>query len=150
MGRVLILHGPNLNLLGEREEEVYGWLTLEQINRDLIEQGKAEGVEIATFQSNHEGEIIDKIHEARENFDVILLNPGALTHYSYALHDAIRSVNIPVIEVHMSNITNRESWRSHSVITPAVWGQITGFGHLSYHLALTAACHLIKSYRSGG
>jgi 3-dehydroquinate dehydratase-2 len=150
MARVLVLHGPNLNLMGEREEEIYGWLTLEQINRELQQQGQAEGVDVAAFQSNHEGELIDQIHEARGNFDVIILNPGALTHYSYAIHDAVRSVNIPVIEVHMSNITARESWRSHSVVTPAAWGQITGFGHLSYHLALTAACHLIKSYQNGG
>jgi 3-dehydroquinate dehydratase len=90
-------------------------------------RGQAEGVDVAAFQSNHEGELINQIHDARGNFDVIILNPGALTHYSYAIHDAIRSVNIPVIEVHMSNITARESWRSRSVITPAAWGQITGF-----------------------
>ena len=141
----MVLHGPNLNLLGEREEEIYGSMTLEQINNSLQQQGKAEGVGVLAFQSNHEGELINQIHNARGNFDVIILNPGALTHYSYAIHDAIRSVNIPVIEVHMSNIAARESWRSRSVVTPAAWGLITGFGHLSYQLALTAACHLIKS-----
>jgi 3-dehydroquinate dehydratase-2 len=150
LARVLVLHGPNLNLLGEREEEIYGWMTLEQINYSLQQQGEAEGVGVVAFQSNHEGELIDQIHNARGNFDVLILNPGALTHYSYAIHDAIRSVNIPVIEVHMSNIAAREPWRSHSVVTPAAWGQITGFGHLSYQLALSAACHLIKSYGKNG
>lgn len=150
MARVLVLHGPNLNLLGEREEEIYGWMTLEQINYSLQQQGEAEGVGVVAFQSNHEGELIDQIHNARGNFDVLILNPGALTHYSYAIHDAIRSVNIPVIEVHMSNIAAREPWRSHSVVTPAAWGQITGFGHLSYQLALSVACHLIKSYGKNG
>ena len=142
-----MLHGPNLNLLGEREEEIYGWMTLEQLNSELQQQGEAEGVDVVAFQTNHEGELIDQIHDARGNFDVIILNPGALTHYSYAIYDAIRGINIPVIEVHMSNISARDSWRRVSVVAPAAWGQITGFGHLSYQLALTAACHLIKSYR---
>lgn len=146
MAKVLVLHGPNLNLLGGREEEIYGWMTLEQIDYNLQRQGEAEGVEVTTFQSNYEGALIDQIHNARGNFDVIILNPGALTHYSYAIYDAIAGVNIPVIEVHMSNIAARESWRSRSVVTPVAWGQITGFGPLSYQLALEAACHLIKSY----
>jgi 3-dehydroquinate dehydratase-2 len=124
--------------------------SLPQVNYSLQQQGEAEGVGVVAFQSNHEGELIDQIHNARGNFDVLILNPGALTHYSYAIHDAIRSVNIPVIEVHMSNIAAREPWRSHSVVTPAAWGQITGFGHLSYQLALSAACHLIKSYGKNG
>lgn len=140
-----MLHGPNLNLLGEREEEVYGWKTLEQINHDLVEQAESTGVEVVTFQSNHEGDLIDRIHQARGYFDVIILNPGALTHYSYALYDAVRAVNIPVIEVHMSNIYSREPFRAKSVVSPAVWGQISGFGTLSYQLAMTAACHLINS-----
>ncbi|MGB4428763.1 MAG: type II 3-dehydroquinate dehydratase, partial [Thermacetogeniaceae bacterium] len=111
----------------------------------LKEQGKAAGVEVVVFQSNHEGELIDKIHEARGNFDVIILNPGAFTHYSYAIGDAVRAVNIPVIEVHMSNIYSREPWRGKSVVAPAAWGQISGFGDLSYQLALAAACQLINS-----
>ncbi|MGB4503966.1 MAG: type II 3-dehydroquinate dehydratase [Syntrophaceticus sp.] len=147
MARVLVLHGPNLNLLGEREEEIYGWTTLEQINRDLQQHGETEGVEVVAFQSNHEGELINQIHNARGNFDVIILNPGAFTHYSYAIYDAVRGVNIPVIEVHLSNINARDPWRNISVVAPAAWGQISGFGPLSYHLALTAACHLIKSYK---
>ena len=145
MARVLVLHGPNLNLLGEREQEIYGRKTLEQINKDLKEQGKAAGVEVVAFQSNHEGELIDKIHKARGNFDVIILNPGALTHYSYAISDAVRAVNIPVIEVHMSNIYSREPWRGKSVVAPVAWGQISGFGEMSYRLALAAACQLINS-----
>lgn len=145
MARVLVLHGPNLDLLGEREEELYGRKTLEQINRDLMEQGKAAGVEVVAFQSNHEGDLIDRIHQARGSFDVIIINPGALTHYSYALYDAVRAVNIPVIEVHMSNIYSREPFRARSVVSPAVRGQITGFGEVSYQLALAAACELINS-----
>lgn len=140
-----MLHGPNLDLLGEREEELYGRKTLEQINRDLMEQGKAAGVEVVAFQSNHEGDLIDRIHQARGSFDVIIINPGALTHYSYALYDAVRAVNIPVIEVHMSNIYSREPFRARSVVSPAVRGQITGFGEVSYQLALAAACELINS-----
>lgn len=144
MGRVLVLHGPNLNLLGEREEGIYGKTTLEEINRRLVQQGKDAGVEVVTRQSNHEGELIDEIHAARGRFDAIIINPGALTHYSYALHDAVRAVDIPVIEVHLSNIYARERWRRRSVVAAAARGQIAGFGPLSYSLALQAACELIR------
>lgn len=143
MGRILVLHGPNLNLLGEREEGIYGKTTLDEINRDLKRQGREAGVEVVACQSNHEGDLIDQIHGARGRFDAIIINPGALTHYSYALHDAVRAVDIPVIEVHLSNIYARERWRRRSVVAPAARGQIAGFGPLGYSLALQAACKLI-------
>ncbi len=144
MARILVLNGPNLNLLGEREEEVYGRTTLEEIECSLAEQGKAAGVEVEFYQSNHEGDLIERIHAARGRFDAIIINPGALTHYSYALYDALRAVKMPVIEVHLSNIHAREEWRRRSVTAPAAVGVITGFGPLSYSLALTAACEIIS------
>ncbi|HAA89366.1 MAG TPA: type II 3-dehydroquinate dehydratase [Peptococcaceae bacterium] len=144
MFRILVLHGPNLNLLGERETNVYGAVTLEEINKQLTEQAEELGASVEFFQSNHEGELIDKIHQARDRFDAIIINPGALTHYSYALRDALSAVSLLVIEVHLSNIYAREEWRHRSVIAPVVQGQISGFGPLSYSLALTAACELLK------
>lgn len=144
VGRVLVLHGPNLNLLGEREQKVYGRVTLEEINSALQDQGEALGIEVVACQSNHEGELLDQIHGARGRFDVIIINPGALTHYSYALYDAIRAVDIPVIEVHLTNIYAREPWRSRSVVAPAAAGQIAGLGPLGYALALQAAVELIS------
>jgi len=144
VARILVVNGPNLNLLGEREEEIYGKVTLAEINCALTRQGEAAGVDVEFYQSNHEGDLIDQIHAARGRFDAIIINPGALTHYSYALYDALRAVNIPVIEVHLSNIYAREDWRSKSVTAPAALGQIAGFGPLSYSLALTAACQIIS------
>jgi 3-dehydroquinate dehydratase-2 len=143
MGGILVLHGPNLNLLGEREENIYGNITLEEINSNLIEQGQATGVAVQCFQSNHEGELVDRIQAARGVFDVVIINPGAFTHYSYAIQDAIRAVKLPVIEVHLSNIYAREDWRHTSVVAPVAWGQLAGFGPLGYTLALVAACRLI-------
>lgn len=142
MARILVLHGPNLNLLGEREENIYGRVTLAEINRALQEQAAAAGMDVECFQSNHEGDLIDRVQAARGNFDVILINPGALTHYSFALHDALRAVDLPVIEVHMSNIYAREEWRRNSVVAPVARGQVSGFGPLSYTLAFTAACRI--------
>jgi 3-dehydroquinate dehydratase-2 len=144
VGSVLVLHGPNLNLLGEREQNIYGRVTLDEINSVLHHQGEILEIEVVTRQSNHEGELLDQIHSARGRFDVIIINPGALTHYSYALHDAIRAVDIPVIEVHLTNIYAREPWRSRSVVAPVAAGQIAGLGPLGYTLALQAAAELIS------
>ena len=110
MSRVLVIHGPNLNLLGKREPGVYGRETLEQINDRLTKQGTEMGLKVDTFQSNHEGSLIDCIHEAEDQYDALIINPGALTHYSYALRDALASVDVPAYEVHMSNIHSRESF----------------------------------------
>jgi 3-dehydroquinate dehydratase-2 len=136
--KVLILHGPNLNLLGKREKDVYGSASLDEINGQLVRKGKEWGLEVTCFQSNIEGELINQIHRAEGEFDYIILNPGAYTHYSYALRDAIASVNVPVLEVHLSNIHAREEFRHKSVTAPVCRGQIVGFGPLSYELALSA------------
>ena len=144
MGKVLVINGPNLNLLGERETEIYGSKTLPEIEQLTRTAAKNLGLEVDFFQSNHEGEIIDKIHEARRVFDAIIINPGAFTHYSIAIRDALKGVSIPAIEVHMSNIHNREDFRSKSVISPSCVGQISGFGYKSYITAITAAALLIN------
>ena len=136
--KILVIHGPNLNLLGEREPGVYGYENFESINESIVEAANAMGFDCEVFQSNHEGEIIDAIHDARLEFDGIIINAGAYTHYSYAVRDAIASVKTPVIEVHMSNIHARDEFRSKSVIAPVCKGQICGFGKISYILALEA------------
>jgi 3-dehydroquinate dehydratase-2 len=141
--RIIVLHGPNLNLTGAREPEIYGATTLADIDGELQRQGETLGIQVECFQSNHEGVLIDRIHEAGRNCDAIIINPGALTHYSYALQDALRAVGLPVVEVHMSNIYAREDWRHQSVVAPVASGQITGFGSQSYSLALLAASRLI-------
>ena len=135
--RILILHGPNLNLLGQREPEVYGRQTLADINESLSLLAVELGVAIDAFQSNHEGDLIDHIHSAEsDGFAGIIINPGGLTHTSIALRDAISSIDLPVIESHLSNIQAREVFRQHSYVAGVVIGQVSGFGAMSYHLAL--------------
>ena len=138
--RILVLHGPNLNLLGTREPEIYGSLTLNEINENLRERAKELGVdEINFLQSNFEGELVEAIQKARGRYDFILLNAAALTHYSIALRDAIAAIPVPVIEIHLSNVHKREEFRRNSVIAPVVMGQICGFGIDSYIAALEIA-----------
>lgn len=138
--RILVLHGPNLNLLGTREPEVYGTLTLNEINETLRTRAKELGAdEIEFLQSNFEGELVEAIQKARGRYDFILLNAAALTHYSIALRDAISAIPVPVIEIHLSNVHKREEFRHQSVIAPVVMGQICGFGIDSYISALEIA-----------
>ncbi len=140
MGRkkILVILGPNLNMVGVREKGVYGDETTESINLQIVENAKKLGCDCDIFQSNHEGDIIDKIHAARGVYDGVVINAGALTHYSYALRDAITCVRIPFVETHMSNIYAREEFRHKSVISAVCAGQIAGFGKNSYFLALAA------------
>ena len=135
--RVLILNGPNLNLTGTRDPKIYGTTTLPQIEETCKEKGKTLGMQVDFMQSNHEGVLIDTIHNARGYYDYLIINAGAYTHYSYAIRDAISSVEIPTIEIHLSNIHARESFRHESVLAPVCVGLIAGFGPLSYLLALT-------------
>ncbi|MEG0322986.1 MAG: type II 3-dehydroquinate dehydratase, partial [Raoultibacter sp.] len=136
MQTVLLLNGPNLNMLGVREPAVYGYDTLASIEAEVVAYGKERGVDVACFQSNHEGALIDKIHEAFDAFDGIIYNPGAHTHYSYALRDAIGSVDTPTVEVHLSDIEAREDFRRVSVIAPVCVAQIKGNGKQGYKEAL--------------
>jgi len=141
--KVLVLNGPNLNLLGDREINIYGEVTLDEINTRLKRLAGNLGVSLETYQSNHEGELIDKLHRAvRDGFSAVIFNPGAFTHYSLALRDAVTAINIPVVEVHLSNIYAREEFRRHSVIAPVAAGQISGFGISSYFLALRAVVEM--------
>lgn len=135
MANISVLHGPNLNLLGMRERSIYGNVTLATINRALV-AAAGDDNEIQTFQSNHEGALIDEIQRAREWADGLLLNPGAFTHYSYAIRDAVAGVALPTVEVHLSNVHSREEFRHRSVIAPVCIGQISGFGWRSYLLGL--------------
>ena len=144
MKKILVLLGPNLNMVGVREKGIYGEETAESISAEIIAKAEGEGFEAQVYQSNHEGDLIDRIHDSFGVFDGVVINAGALTHYSYALRDAIASVNVPFIEVHMSNIHAREEFRHTSVIAPVCKGQIAGFGKLSYFLAIDALKEMIK------
>jgi 3-dehydroquinate dehydratase-2 len=142
---VLVLHGVNLNMFGKRDPAQYGTLTLDEINQQIEGLAKELGCNVETFQTNHEGEICEKIHQAhQEKVDAVIINAGAWTHYSYALRDALAILKVPIIEVHMSNIHAREEFRHYSVIAPLAKGQIAGFGLQSYLLGLRAAVELIK------
>ena len=145
MKKVLVVHGPNLDLLGRRETEIYGKTTLKEINAQLGALAKKSKVQLSFFQSNHEGEIVDTIGKAKKNgFSAILINPAAYTHTSVAIRDAVSAVNLPTIEVHLSNIYAREDFRHTSLVAPVCKGQIAGFGAQSYLLGLTAIISLIK------
>lgn len=145
---VLVLHGPNLNLLGRREPEVYGSTTLDDINRALEQEGQLLQVKVSALQSNHEGALVEIIHTALGQHHGILINPGAYTHTSVALRDAISGVAIPTVEVHLSNVYKRESFRHHSYIAPVAVGQISGFGAESYQLGLQALVHYLRHGKS--
>lgn len=138
MKKILVIHGPNLNLLGTREPETYGRRTLTAIDAALTAKGKSLGIQVETFQSNHEGAIVDKIQTAAAGYHGIIINPAALTHTSVAIRDALLVLDIPIIEVHLSNVHKREPFRHHSMISDIVTGKITGLGDQGYLLALEA------------
>jgi 3-dehydroquinate dehydratase-2 len=140
---ILVIHGPNLNLIGMREKDVYGTESIDSINEEVTKRAQKLNVNVEIFQSNHEGGIIDKIHSCVGKIDGVVINPGAYTHYSIAIRDAIKSVNIPTVEVHISNIHAREEFRSKSVISPVCIGQICGFGKKSYILGIDALLGLL-------
>lgn len=143
--KILIINGPNINLLGIREKDIYGSISYEKLCEEIIENAKELSIEIDIVQSNIEGEIINYIHNALGTYDGIVINPGAYTHYSIAIYDALKAINIPAIEVHISNIYNREEFRRKSVIAPACIGQISGFGQYSYTLGIMG----MKNYLEG-
>ena len=145
---ILVIHGPNLNLLGARETNIYGTQPLESINRSLIELANQEKMKLEIIQSNSESEIVNHIQKAPGEFDGILINPAAYTHYSIAIRDALSAVDVPVVEVHLSNIHAREEFRQNSVIAPVAAGQITGFGSFSYNLGLLALKNLLEKRNS--
>ena len=144
MAGILVLHGPNLNLIGEREPEIYGSMSLAEINQKLSAHGEELGLEVRTFQSNGEGELIDALHEAQDWASGVIFNPAAYTHTSVALRDAVAGIGIPVIEVHLSNVYAREDFRHTSLISPVSSGKISGFGWRSYMLALQAMALMLE------
>ncbi len=143
--KILVLHGPNLNLLGQREPEVYGKLTLGDINQLIVAESNDLGVQVSCLQSNHEGNLVEAIHNAFDNYQGIIINAGAYTHTSVAIRDALTGVNIPTVEVHLSNIYRREEFRHHSYIASVAIGQISGFGADSYILGLRALVNYLKA-----
>ena len=142
--KILVIHGPNLNMLGTREPDIYGHQTLEEINTALKAQADSLGFQIETFQSNHEGDIVDKIQQAHDSFDGIIINPAAYTHTSIAIRDALSLLNVPVVEIHISNIYRREPFRHTSMMSAIVTAQISGFGAHGYMLALEGLAQLLK------
>lgn len=138
MTMIVVLHGPNLNLLGTREPEIYGKLTLDDINNRLLAIAQLQGIQLEIHQSNHEGVLVDLIHDSRQRADGILINPGAFSHYALALRDAITASGLPCVEVHISNVHAREEFRRKFVLAPVCLGQISGFGWRSYALGLQA------------
>lgn len=148
--KILVINGVNMNMLGSRETEKYGTMTLKDLEKDLYAFSFELGIDIETFQSNFEGEIVEKIHSANGNFDGIVINAGAYTHTSVAIRDAISAVDIPTIEVHMTNIYKREEFRHHSYLAPVCIGQISGFGADSYKLGLKAIKNFLKTNNSFG
>lgn len=147
MIKILVIHGPNLNLLGKREPDIYGNVTIDEINKGLRNLAAKKGVKLDIFQSNHEGEIVDKIGKAKDTYRALLINPAAYTHTSVAIRDAIQATKLPAVEVHISNIYSREDFRHTSLIAPVAKGQISGFGKDSYMYGLDAAINLAKGSR---
>jgi len=149
MAKILVIHGPNLNLLGEREVNIYGTTTISEINNDIKKICDKEMVETVFFQSNHEGEIVDRIgHAGKDGISAIVINPAAYTHTSIAIRDAVSASGVPVIEVHLSNIYSREEFRHTSLIAPVARGQISGFGKQSYILGIEAAIGVLKNEKA--
>jgi 3-dehydroquinate dehydratase-2 len=147
--KILVLHGPNLNLFGRREPHIYGTTTLAEINASLQALAKELDVELDIFQSNHEGALIDKFHENIDTAQGALLNPAGLTQHGVPLHDAIKAMPFPVLEIHMSNIAAREAWRSHSIISPAVKATVQGLGWRSYTAGLRALVETLRETKAG-
>ena len=150
MARILVIHGPNLNLLGTREPQVYGQTALAEINQALLQRATAAGHELETLQSNHEGALVDCIQQRGAQAALLIINPGAYTHTSIAIRDAILAVGVPIIEVHLSNIHRREPFRRQSYLSDIALGQVAGFGPSSYMLALQAACHWLQEQGARG
>jgi 3-dehydroquinate dehydratase-2 len=150
MRRVWILNGPNLNLLGEREPEIYGSRTLPEIMQEAQQLGAELGMKVESFQSNHEGELIDRLHEARREADGLVLNPGGLTHTSIALRDAVALTGLPAVEVHLTNLARREPFRRRSLIAAVSWGSIAGLGPAGYLLAVRALGHYFQTHAQPG
>jgi 3-dehydroquinate dehydratase-2 len=149
--KILVIHGPNLNLLGSREPDLYGSCTLRDIDEGLVRKGKELGAKVSTFQSNYEGEIVDRVQAASsEGFGAIVINPAAFTHTSVAIRDALAACGLPFVEIHISNIHSREEFRRKSLVSDIASGIVAGFGPEGYRLALTGACGLLDTVMPGG